>query len=249
MKASPTNHDPTQYSKKDRNLIAKPPRRLPRLGIVVLLAFALLIGAVIFIGPLNIITGLMITLTEDTEYAPGYSERSFRAIKVGDSEASVRHALGTPFEETPTSPYLRWLYTPNPEAIASFEKQGDYPDIRYSFTTIDFNETHIFTKAFGQISHGSSSSPLGVSGSATIFGDGTNSLSLSNAEIDKLKASKTTPQQIEARFGRPQARFDSKTALWLTYSRSPGSKNYRQRKIGFDGKGRVCRKVDEIWWD
>jgi len=212
------------------------------------LAFLLLVAVTAYVGPLALARGLLISITEDTEYAPGYSESAFRGIAVGDTEASVRSALGAPLGETVAVPCLRWLYVPDPQPVSEFEKNGAYPDFRFSFTTIDFGADGTFADAFGQISHGSSSTPLGASGSGS-FGDGVNTLSIRNADIEKLKAEKATTQQIEERFGRPQARFESKAVKWLQYSRSPGSKNYRQRLVGIDGDGKVCRKEDAIWWD
>ncbi len=38
-------------------------------------------------------------LREDTEYASGFSERSFRTIKIGDSDADVRRLMGAPLGE------------------------------------------------------------------------------------------------------------------------------------------------------
>ena len=38
-------------------------------------------------------------LREDTEYASGFSERSFRAIRIGDSDADVRRLMGAPLGE------------------------------------------------------------------------------------------------------------------------------------------------------
>lgn len=207
----------------------------------------LLVGTTAYISPLEIIRGVVIYLSEDTEYAPGYSESAFRQISIGNTETSVKKALGNPLTESYAESYIRWLYAPDP--IPEFEEDGEYPDMRYSFTTIDFAEDGTFVDAFGQISHGSSSTLLGTSGSGTILADGGNFLSITNAQIKKLKSEKATSVQIEAKFGKPQAVFESRAVKWLQYSHSPGSKNYRQRLIGIDRDGKVCRKIDAIWWD
>lgn len=217
-----------------------------RLWVIVGVFAFLLVATIAYLGPLEIIKGIWISLSEDTEYAPDYTESGFREISIGDSETSVKEALGAPIREDSVEPSLRWLYTPHPEPVEAFGKDGEYPDIRFSFTTITFDEKGMFESAFGQISHGSTSTG---SSSATIFGDGNNSLTLTDAQIAELKAEKATPDEIEAMFGKPQAVFDAKTVKWLKYSHSPGSKDYRQRLIGIDRTGKVCRKVDAIWWD
>ena len=175
----------------------------------------MLVGAVVFIGPLEILSSVVVSFSEDTEYAPGYSESAFRKTAIGDTEASVRGAIGTPLSESKAEPYVRWLYAPNPSP--EFEADGSYPDIRYSFTTIDFGDDGTFVDAFGQISGGSSTGSLNVSGSGS-FGDGVNTLSLTKAEIEKLKAEKATLEQVEARFGTPRAIFESQVTKWLRLS-------------------------------
>lgn len=206
----------------------------------------LVLAAVIYVGPIEILRHFVMRLTEDTKYAPGYSERAFQQIAVGDSEASVRTALGAPLLEGKAEPYIRWLYAP--DSSPAFEVSGSYPDFRYSFTAVTFGEDATFVDAFGQISHGSSKGLFGVSGSGS-FGDGMNTLGLTQAQIDKLKAEKATMKEIEAKYGKPSATYTSRVARWLQYSTSPGSKNYRQRAIGIDREGKVCQKQSEFWWD
>lgn len=220
-----------------------------RLWIIVGAFAFLLVATIAYIGPLEVVRGIWISVTEDTEYAPGYTEIAFQKISIGDSEVSVRKALGAPLNEEGTDPSLRWLYTPHPEPVDAFGKEGEYPDVRFSFTEFSFGEDGTFIGAFGQVSHGSTSTAAGTSTSSIMMGDGANSLSLSDADIEKLKAAKATPAEIEVKFGKPQAVFDSKSVRWLKYSHSPGSKNFRQRAIGIDRAGKVCRKVGGIYWD
>ena len=207
---------------------------------------ALLAGIVVFIGPHKVLSRAVISVSEDTEYAPGYSEKAFRLVEIGDTESSIREALGIPLKKSNVHPYMRWLYAPNPSP--DFETDGSYPDSRYSFTTIDFREDRTFVDAFGQISDQSRTGLLKVSSSSS-FGDGVNTLSLTKADIEKLKAEKTTPEQVEAKFGKPRAVFESHVTKWLQYSHSPGNTHYRQRMIGIDRNGKVRRKVNEIYWD
>jgi hypothetical protein len=209
----------------------------------------LLAGVVAYLGPRDVLSNILISFSEDTEYAPGYSERAFRRVRVGDTDVSVQGALGLPLTETPAVPSVRWLYTPDLGPVRDFEETGAYPDMRFSFTVIEFGEDGVFADVFGQVSHGTSSTLLGASGHATILADGANTLSLSNAEIEKLKSERATAADLEAQFGKPQAIYESKAMRWLHYARSPASKNYRQRLIGIDRDGKVSDKVDEIWWD
>jgi inner membrane protein len=55
-------------------------------------------------------------LREDTEYASGFSDRSFQAIRLGDSDVDVRRLMGTPLGEW-------WVYRSGPDGcpIVYFE--------------------------------------------------------------------------------------------------------------------------------
>ena len=46
-----------------------------------------------------------IVLRDDTEYASGFSDRSFRAVRIGDADTEVRRLMGTPLGEW-------WVYRP-----------------------------------------------------------------------------------------------------------------------------------------
>lgn len=208
--------------------------------------FALLIGVLLHFGPMNIVANLWVFVFGDTEYVPGYSERAFRGLTTGDSEATVLVALGKPHRSWASEPYTLWLYASDPHP--EFAEDGDFPDMRHSFTSIRFSADGRFVDAFGQISHGSSMSLSGGSASVS-FGDGMNTLKLTDAEIAKLKMAGATPPQIEARFGKPRGVFESRVVKWLQYSWSPGSKDYRKRLIGLAHGGAVCRKVSGIYWD
>jgi hypothetical protein len=221
-------------------------RTVPIIRIALLLIVALLLWVVLRNGPVKTLRGVIVALSEDTAYAPGFSESAFREIAIGATETSVRAALGAPLSEAAVEPYTGWLYAPNPQP--EFATTGSLPDSRFSYTCIRFGEGGRFNDAFGQIANGSSTGPFSASGSCAI-GDGINTLSLTDADIATLKAERATPEQIEARFGKPRSVFESRVARWLHYSRSPGSTHYRQRFIGIDRDGKVCRKVSEVHWD
>jgi hypothetical protein len=53
----------------------------------------------------------------NTEYAPGYSGRAFRAVAVGDSEERVLHLLGDPLERNPNAQDPSYVYLRYSRAI------------------------------------------------------------------------------------------------------------------------------------
>ncbi len=211
---------------------------------------SLLFLAFLLAGPREILNSVLGSLREDTSYSSGYSESSFQQIVIGDTEGSVRAALGTPLSESIVEPFVRWLYVPDSavDVVPGFQADGRFPDMRFSFTSIEFDAQGTFVDAIGQISDGSSSVLIGPSAS-TSFGDALNTLSITKAEIEKLKAEGATYSDVAAKFGKPNAVFESRVAKWLQYSHSPRGTHYRQRLIGIDEHGKVCRKVDDFYWD
>jgi hypothetical protein len=220
--------------------------RLPLLWIILGAGAVLLLAAVFYVGPIELLRRLVMNLTEQTKFAPGYSEGAFQKIAVGNSEADVRAALGAPLLEDRVEPYVSWLYAPVPSP--DFEASGRYPDARFSFTAMKFSEDGVFVEAIGQISPGSSQNALGASGS-TLMGDGVNTLGLTEAQIAKLKSDKATAREVEVKHGKPNATYTSRTLRWLRYSTSPGGENHRVRAIGIDRDGKVCEKQSEYYWD
>lgn len=182
----------------------------------------------------------------DTEYASVYSEKHFSGIAIGDDENQVLKKLGEPLNTSETTPYTSWLYTTGP--IEPFTVNGDWPDSRCSFTAIRFDEDGKFVDAFGQVV-GELKSGLLFSSVTGSFGDGENSLSLSNARSAELKKAGATPAQVRTQFGEPDAVFESSAIKWLRYSHSPGSTHYQLRMIAIDGNGKVCQKRSEFYWD
>lgn len=208
-------------------------------------SIALVVAAIAWIGPVEFLREVVMLLAEDTKYAAGFSPRAFDAVAIGDSEASVVAALGAPLREDADEPHCLWLYAPS--AHPDFEDSGDLPDARCSFTRIRFGEDGGVDGVWGQMAHGSQG---GIGSQSTVlFGDGFNTLGITNAAIEALKARRATKAQIQEQYGPPRHVFEARAVRWLVYSFSPGSGHYRQRMIGIDREGKVCRKVRRIYWD
>ena len=215
------------------------------LGLIPGLALILVAWGIYTIGPKSILQEIVITISEDTEYSSDYSEKAFLGIKIGDSEASVLNTLGVPLSEVNTKQFERWLYAK--QSTPGFEKEGQYP-ASISFVTVDFDEHGKFNGSFGQTVNGTTAGLAGVSTSISFQMDGGNVL-LTKEMIDKLKTDQATKKQIEMKLGKPRSVFKSHVKKWLIYSRSPGSNDYRQRKIGIDQDGKVSRIISKIYWD
>lgn len=65
---------------------------------------------------LSIVTPIL-----NTEYAPGYSGKAFRAIAVGDSEEEVLRLLGEPLERNPSVQDPSYVYLRYSRAIGPSE--------------------------------------------------------------------------------------------------------------------------------
>jgi hypothetical protein len=64
--------------------------------------------------PLELVASL--AFAEDTVYAPGFDERSFRSVAIGDSREAVLERLGEPLERWNAAPngVETWSYTASP---------------------------------------------------------------------------------------------------------------------------------------
>lgn len=202
-----------------------------RKRLISILAVLLGIGAIVLL----IFGGLaaFLFLSFDTQYAPGYSERKFKSIKLGDSEQLVRSSLGQPFSTESTKPYEAWIYAADKQR--QFSRTGEGSG---TYTTIRFD-------ANGQVV--SISGMVQTSANTFSFGDGLNYLKLTGAQIEKLKG--RSQGEIEKEFGPPVATYQDKTVKFLRYSKSPSSSNYHLRAIGVDDRGTVVRIWREIYWD
>jgi len=177
--------------------------------------------------------GTLVFFSFDTQYAPGYSERGFKSIQLGDSEALVISQLGQPFSTRDTEPYVSWIYSAGKQRNFSRNGQGVG-----TYTTIQFDATSRVTAIGGQVQESA--------GSFT-FGDGLNFLKLDEARIKELKG--CHQDEIQRQFGPPVARYSDSSARLLRYSRSPSSANYHLRVIGVDKDGKVVKIWREIYWD
>jgi len=91
-----------------RNAKAPARRRLAAATLTVWLSAAWLIGS----GDPIREAAVAAIVRDRTEYAPGYSETTFRGLTEGQSQAQVRAALGVPLEEG-------WIYPPPGESPAN----------------------------------------------------------------------------------------------------------------------------------
>jgi len=64
---------------------------------------------------------LVVTPLRNTEYAPGYSGKAFRAVAVGDSEERVLDLLGEPLERNSNAQDLPHVYLRYSRAIGPSE--------------------------------------------------------------------------------------------------------------------------------
>jgi hypothetical protein len=204
----------------------------------------LLVAGIAIVGRHAMVVAASVFALGDTEYAEGFDEAAFRGIALGQPEASVHTTLGAPLEERPTAPFTLWLYATDP--VPGFAVDGSLPGGQTSFTCLHFDEHGGFEGASGQVARGVSWGLFGASTSVTI-GDGENTLKLTDAEIERLRG--TNGDSIARRFGPPDARYTSQVVRWLHYSRSPGSTHHRQCRIGIDRDGRVCAKIDRLYFD
>lgn len=202
-----------------------------RKGLVGVLPVVLGIGGIVLLlcGGLAAI----FFLSFDTQFAPGYSEKKFRAIRLGDSEQQVLATLGPPFSTEDTEPYQAWIYSDGNQRHFARDGEG-----RGTYTTFRFDSNECVVAVNGMVQ---------TSPSSFEFGDGLNYLKLSGAQIESLKG--TAAGEIKRRFGPPVAVYEYQATKMLCYSRSPSSANYHLRIIGVDQHGRVVRIWREIYWD
>ena len=169
----------------------------------------------------------------DTQYAPGYSAKAFKSIKLGDTEQRVVSLLGAPLSTYDSEPYLEWIYSADEQKRFSASGVGTG-----TFTTVRFNPDGRVASISGQRQ---------TSAGTMTFGEGQNSLNLTGEQIRALKGS--TQDEILQKFGSPKAVYEYKASKVLSYSRSPSSANYHLRSVGLDADGKVVHVWREIYWD
>ena len=171
--------------------------------------------------------------TFETQFAPGYSERKFNSIRIGDSESSVLAQIGLPFRTNECESYVEWIY--------SADKQPDYSETgvgEKTYTTIRFDDAGGAVSMWGMQQ---------IAAKHWRFGNGANYLKLTEADFEKLKGS--TQSKIQKKFGPPMAVHDSRAVRILRYSRSPRSSHYRLRLVGLDKDAKVVYIAKHIYWD
>ena len=169
----------------------------------------------------------------DTQYAPGYSEKAFKSIKLGDTEQQVLSLISAPFSTDVNEPYIAWIYSADRQTHFSTDGEGSG-----TYTTVRFN-------AVGQMASISGQRQMSVN--TFTFGDGLGYLSLTKEQIERLKGS--TQDEIRQKLGSPKAVYEFKASKVLHYSRSPSSSHYHFRALGLDNDGKVVKIWREIYWD
>lgn len=111
----------------------------------------------------------------DTQYAPGYSEAKFKAIKLGYAEQVVLSSLGQPFSTEDTQPYVAWVYSADNQRRFSRTGEGSG-----TYTTVRFDADNRVVSINGAVQ---------TSVNTFSFGEGLNYLKLTQAQINKLKGS------------------------------------------------------------
>lgn len=226
----------------------KPRGRRGRLGCLISLLLGLLaIIGVAVVGPRETLQRIFLILSEDTEYAEGFSHRAFRSIELGITETQALEKLGEPLEEWASTPYTAWLYAPDPEL--EFNDQGTVEAVNPSYTQFLFDAEGILTDVIGQVATGGGNNGLFSTSFSTMFGPGVNTLNIPAQEIETLKQSGADQALMEERYGAPQSTHEHRVVRWLRYTRSPTGTNYRQLAVGIDKDGLVCAIENSIWWD
>lgn len=212
---------------------------------------------------LNPLARLLFGLNEGTRFAPGYSDKAFYSIKLGDDEATVTKLLGAPLltwtndtqilglthvgqalggnplQKFPNGPRTHWAYASGPMPV--FSAKGRLED-QVDYTVFAFDGSGRVEEVFGQVV---SAKQVGVlsAGATVSAGDGLNFLKLSNAQIAMLKGKGFA--EIEASFGKPTAVRESQPLKMLSYSGdSPPGSSYRKRIIGLNAEGKVAEVED-----
>ena len=98
--------------------ILAPPRRRRRaffVALLLLVTSSVAVFRAVSMGtPLELVTSMV--FAEDTVYAPGFDERAFRTVEIGDGREAVLERLGEPLERWNAEPtgVETWSYTASP---------------------------------------------------------------------------------------------------------------------------------------
>jgi len=171
-------------------------------------------------------------LSFDTQYAPGYTERAFKSIRVGDTREQVTSLVGNPLSSYDTEPFVQWLYSGTPEP--KFSHHGEASGTHTSFTF----KNGLVENVTGQ---------RRTSENSFVAGPGVGYLKLAAEDVEKLKGA--SPEAVKEKFGPPVATYEYKATKVLVYSRAASKSNYHLRMVGLDGQGRVVRLWKSVYWD
>lgn len=195
-------------------------------------------GVVLFVLLLLAIAGSLIAFLFplDTRYAPGYTERGFRSIRMGDTEEGVIKRLGPAFRTNICKPFVQWVYSGDEQK--AFARRGE---ARGKYSLLTFRGESLDSV------HEVSETRTGLGSVRIVSGPGVGFLGLNAEQVEKLKG--TTMAAVKERFGTPKGVHESNAARILSYSWSPSGGNYRRREVQLDAGGRVVRVERSIWWD
>jgi len=83
---------------------------------------------------------LLVFSCTDTEYAPGYSERAWESIRVGDTAGTVRSKLGPPLRVRDLGGGTEgWIYSRSPSSADYF-----YREIHLRGGVVSFVDAHFY---------------------------------------------------------------------------------------------------------
>ena len=99
--------------------------------------------------PTEALGTMMLWISEDTEYASGYSHAAFDSIELGADEAAVREALGVPIREYESVPSENWFYLMNPPN-RDFKRREDLRGTE-TYTSLQFDDNGLFVDLFCQM--------------------------------------------------------------------------------------------------
>lgn len=208
-------------------------RSFPRLATWCEFGITFLLAAVTGMVLIGSVVAGIVWANFDTEYAAGYTEKAFRAVRLGDTREAVFSRLGDPISSHETEPFRQWIFSDNKQP--SFAESGVGNG---TYTIFTFGVSGTVKNVSGQTQ---------PSAHTIRIGDGENFLKLKGEEIKNLHGA--TLDEIGTRFGQPVAVYDYRASKVLEYSRSPSSSHYHLRKVGVDEDGKVVHIWRSIYWD
>jgi hypothetical protein len=208
-------------------------RSFPRLAAWCEFGITFLLATVTGTVLIGSVVAALVWASFDTEYAAGYTEKAFRAVRPGDTQEAVLSRLGDPISSHDTEPFRQWIFSANEQL--SFAESG-VGNGTYTIFTFDVS---------GRVKNVSGQTQ--PTANTIRMGDGENFLKLKGEEIKKLHGA--TLDEIGTRFGQPVAVYDYRASKVLDYSRSPSSSHYNLRRVGMNEDGKVVHICSSGYWD